>query len=127
MALGGSKPINAMEVYHVKTRVAQASIPPVHPSLAASFVPLPSDPDIPLTSEQLQATFPNAEAWKDMISIVIKKNSTELPVEQQADAVGGEQLQVPGGDLAQLVVEYNDQSTPLVVALDLSGMERIPE
>jgi hypothetical protein len=41
----------------------------IHPSLRASFVPLPSDPNVPLTKEQLDALFSHPEAWKDLLRL----------------------------------------------------------
>jgi hypothetical protein len=38
----------------------------IHPSIRAGFVALPSDPNIPLTAEQLEAIFPHPEAWRDV-------------------------------------------------------------
>lgn len=46
----------------------------VHPSLE-NFVPLPSDPNIPLTSEQLSALFPHPEVWRDVIAITLQQES----------------------------------------------------
>jgi hypothetical protein len=43
----------------------------VHPSLRDSFIPLPNDPEVPLTPEQLRAVFPNPEAWRDVIQLTL--------------------------------------------------------
>jgi hypothetical protein len=41
----------------------------IHPSLRASFVALPSDPNVPLTKEQIDALFTHPEAWKDLLRL----------------------------------------------------------
>ncbi len=51
------------------------TVPKVHPSLQASFVPLPSDPQIPLTEEQLKAVFPHPEVWRDVIAMVLQQQA----------------------------------------------------
>lgn len=43
----------------------------VHPSLRDSFIPLPTDPDVHLTPEQLNAVFPNPQVWRDVIQLTL--------------------------------------------------------
>ena len=39
------------------------------------FVPLPSDPKVPLTSEQLKALFPHPDVWFEFMAETMRKNN----------------------------------------------------
>ncbi len=45
----------------------------VHESIRESFVPLPSDPFVKLTPEQMEALFPHPEAFREMVEITLRK------------------------------------------------------
>jgi hypothetical protein len=66
----------------------------LHPALRDSFVPLPSDPNVRLTQEQLDALFPpeNRHVWQEVVSMVMKKHNIELREEdndEQRKQAGG--------------------------------------
>lgn len=44
----------------------------LHPALRETFVALPSDPNAPLTPEQIAAVFPHPEVWSDMLDVTRK-------------------------------------------------------
>ena len=52
----------------------------LHPSLHASFVPLPSKPDVPLTDEQLNALFGgNVESvLRELVRLAVKAKRGEF-------------------------------------------------
>lgn len=56
----------------------------IHPSLWDSFMPLPSDPSVPLTEEQIKAVFPHPEVWREMIELTMKLHHVE-PIEPDGD------------------------------------------
>jgi hypothetical protein len=52
-----------------------------HPKLSGCFIPLPSDPNEPLSSEQLNQLFPNIRAWNDVLVLTLKaSDSKEQPI-----------------------------------------------
>lgn len=53
----------------------------IHESLRATFIPLPSDPTVLLTPEQLQAVFPNPGAWNEMMALTLQQQQLEAATE----------------------------------------------
>lgn len=60
------------------------SIDDIHPSIRKGFVPLPSDPKVPLTDAQLKALFPHPEVWREVIALT--KRSLEAQAAQDKSA-----------------------------------------
>ncbi len=62
----------------------------IHESLRATFVPLPCDPAIPLTLEQLQAVFPHTEVWRDMIAFTLQQLTIVPAIAESSDKTEGQ-------------------------------------
>jgi len=45
------------------------------PFTPIGFVAMPSDPAIPLTTEQMAALFPNPGAWRQVVDIVLAQDA----------------------------------------------------
>lgn len=48
-------------------------MPKLNSTLKDSFIPFPSDSNLPLNKEQLDALFPHPEAWVDIIALTLEK------------------------------------------------------
>lgn len=58
--------------------MADKNIPSkLHPSLIDSFVPLPSNVEEKLTTEQLNSVFTNQDAWREVIQRTMQQKGIE--------------------------------------------------
>lgn len=57
----------------------------LHPSLKATFVPLPSDPSIKLTDDELDALFTQPSALKDVVAIVMQTYAVDDDTQSAGD------------------------------------------